>query len=431
MSRWNTILHLLFSLCFCLSANTARAQQPHQSWLLVPERVFDGQAMHPGWAVWVQGDTIAAVGPVAAVRQHLPEGTQHIGLAGATLLPGLIEGHSHLLLHPYDETSWNDQVLKESQAERVARAVVHARKTLEAGFTTARDLGTEGAGYADVGLKAAIEKGVVPGPRLLVAGPAIVATGSYGPKGFAGHVRVPLGAEEADGHDDLIRTVRRQIGGGADLIKVYADYRWGPAGEAMPTFSQEELNLIVETARSSGRPVVAHAATAEGMRRAALAGVQTIEHGDGGTPEVFRLMAERGVALCPTLAAAEAIMQYRGWEKGAAPAPERIRQKRAAFKAALEAGVTIVAGGDAGVFPHGDNVRELELMVEYGMPPLEVLRAATSVNARVFGLDDRGRIAPGLPADLLIVEGDPAADIRALRRVRAVMKGGQWVVRPE
>lgn len=431
MSHWTNFLSCTLVLCFCLSANATHAQPSHSSWLLVPERVFDGHAMHAGWAVWVQSDTIAAVGPVRSIRQHLPEGTSVLELAGTTLLPGLIEGHSHLLLHPYDETSWNDQVLKESQAERVARAVVHARKTLEAGFTTMRDLGTEGAGYADVGLKTAIEKGVVPGPRLLVAGPAIVATGSYGPKGFADHVHVPLGAEEADGYDDLIETVRRQIGGGADLIKVYADYRWGPGGEAMPTFSQRELELIVETAHSSGRPVVAHAATAEGMRRATLAGVQTIEHGDGGTPEVFRLMAERGVALCPTLAAADAIMQYRGWKKGQEPEPARIRQKRASFRAALEAGVTIVAGGDVGVFPHGDNARELELMVAYGMPPLDVLRAATAVNARVFGLHDRGRIAPGLLADLLIVEGDPAADIRALRQVRTVMKGGQWVVAPD
>ncbi len=431
MSRQTIFLCCSLALWLCLSANASHAQQLDSSWLLVPERVFDGQAMHRGWAVWVHGDTIAAAGPVARLRQHLPEGTTVVELPGTTLLPGLIEGHSHLLLHPYNETTWNDQVLKESQAERVARAVVHARKTLEAGFTTMRDLGSEGAGYADVGLKAAIEKGVVPGPRLLVAGPAIVATGSYGPKGFADHVHVPLGAEEADGYDDLIKTVRRQISGGADLIKVYADYRWGPGGEAMPTFSQEELSLIVETARASGRPVVAHAATAEGMRRATLVGVQTIEHGDGGTPEVFRLMAERGVALCPTLAAAEAIMQYRGWRKGDTPEPPRIRQKRTAFKAALEAGVTIVAGGDVGVFPHGDNVRELELMVEYGMPPLHVLRAATSINARVFGLHDRGRIAPGLLADILIVDGDPAANMHVLRQVRAVMKGGQWVVSPE
>ncbi len=396
---------------------------PAQTYLLRPERVFDGENVHTGWVVVVAADTIQAAGPAAQVR--VPAGAQVVEMPGQTLLPGLIEGHSHLLLHPYNETSWDDQVLRESEAERVVRAVVHAGATLAAGFTTARDLGSEGAGYADVGLKQSIEKGIIPGPRLLVAGPAIVATGSYGPKGFAPHVHVPLGAQEADGHDELVRVVREQIGGGADLIKVYADYRWGPNGEAMPTFTQEELELIVKTANASGRPVVAHAATAEGMRRAALAGVSTIEHGDGGTPEVFRLMAERGVALCPTIAAGDAILQYRGWRNGIDPEPARIREKRRSFKAALDAGVTIVAGGDVGVFPHGDNVRELELMVEYGMPVMDVLRSVTSGNADVFGMAKKvGRIRPGLLADLVAVEGDPTKDISALRRVRWVMKNG-------
>ncbi|MCB0637898.1 MAG: amidohydrolase family protein, partial [Lewinella sp.] len=392
---------------------------------IYPARLFDGEAMHAGWGLWLQADTIVAVGPrrELAARRAAPDVT--LELPEATLLPGLIEGHSHLLLHPYDETSWNDQVLVESQAERVARGTVHARRTLEAGFTTTRDLGSEGAGYADVGLKQAIDKGVIPGPRMLVAGPAIVATGSYGPKGFAEHVHVPLGAQEADGAD-LVRVTREQIGGGADVVKVYADYRWGPNGEAMATFSEEELRTIVETAASSGRPTVAHAATAEGMRRATLAGVNTIEHGDGGTPEVYRLMADRGVALCPTLAAPEAILRYRGWQKGVDPEPERITQKRASFRAALDAGVTIVAGGDSGVFTHGDNAHELELMVEYGMAPLAVLRSATSVNADVFGLQAQvGRLRPGLLADLLLVHGRQDEDIRALRQVVGVMKGGE------
>ncbi|RMF21527.1 MAG: amidohydrolase family protein, partial [Bacteroidetes bacterium] len=298
---------LLFGFLLLLGSCALTAQE--SGLLLRPQWLFDGQALHEGWEVWVEGAHIRAAGPVGTLPA--PEGSEVLELQGQTLLPGLIEGHSHILLHPYDETSWNDQVLKESWAERVARATVHLRKNLEAGFTTLRDLGTEGAGYADVGLRESIEKGILRGPRLLVAGRAIVATGSYGPKGFAPHVHPPLGAEEADG-DDLIRVVRDQIGHGVDFIKVYADYRWGPQGEARPTFTREELETIVRVAASSGRPVVAHAATAEGMRRAVLAGVQTIEHGDAGTPEVFRLMAERGVALCPTLAAADAVLQYRG-----------------------------------------------------------------------------------------------------------------------
>lgn len=379
-------------------------------------------------AVLVTQGRIEAVGKLGSF--NLPPGTDTLQMEGMTLLPGLIEGHSHLLLHPYNETTWNDQVLVESEAERVVRATAHARKTLEAGFTTVRDLGTEGAGYADLGLKAAIDKGIVPGPRMLCAGPAIVATGTYGPKGFAPGVDVPQGAEEADGHDGLIKAVRGQIGKGVDLVKVYADYRWGKPGEAHPTFSLEELRLMVETARSGGRDVVAHAGTPEGMRRAVLAGVTTIEHGDGGTWEVFQLMREKGVALCPTLAAGDAIAQYRGWRKGIDPEPERIRQKRVSFQLALKAGVTICAGGDVGVFAHGDNVRELELMVEYGMKPLDVLKSATSVNAQVFRLEpEAGFVRPGYGADLLAVTGRPDLHISDLRQVAWVMKAGKVVVK--
>jgi imidazolonepropionase-like amidohydrolase len=387
-----------------------------------PARVFDGEQIHAGWAVRVRGERIEAVGPSAA---SAAAGATVLDLPDATLLPGLIEGHSHVFLHAYNETSWNDQVLKESLGLRTARAVNHLRATLLAGFTTIRDLGTEGAGYADAELKQAVDQGVVPGPRMIVTTKAIVATGSYAPKGFALQWRVPQGAEEADGQD-LIRVVRDQIGHGADWIKVYADYRWGARGEAAPTFSIEELKLIVDTARSSNRPVVAHASTAEGMRRAIAAGVETIDHGDGGTLEIFALMAERSVALCPTLAAGDATSQYAGWKKGEGPEPANITRKRASFKAALAAGVTILNGSDVGVFAHGDNARELELMVAYGMPPIETLKSATSTAARVLHLENRlGRIREGLAADIVVVEGDPTRDISALRRVKLVMKDGR------
>lgn len=413
MKRKLVLLVFSFGL---LMAGTA--QDNH---LFTGGRVFDGEALHDDWHVLVVGNEIRYAGP-GRPKTDLPATVYD--LEGRTLMPGLIEGHSHLFLHPYNETPWNDQVLKESFAERTVRAVKHAEATLQAGFTTVRDLGTEGGDYLDVGLRQSIEKGITPGPRMIVAGRAIVATGSYGPKGFAPHVQVPLGAQVAD-IGDIVRVVREQIGFGADVVKVYADYRWGPQGQAMPTFSTEEIRLMVETAAASGRDVVAHAATEEGIRRAVLAGVRTIEHGDGGTPEVFRMMRDSNVCLCPTLAAGDAIMQYRGWKKGIEPDPERIKQKKKSFKQALEAGAPICAGGDVGVFTHGDNVRELEMMVAYGMQPADVLQSATSINAAFFGLKKLGRIGEGYLADLIVIDGNPAAEISDLRNIRFVMKDGK------
>ncbi|MFT4604585.1 MAG: imidazolonepropionase-like amidohydrolase [Rhodothermales bacterium] len=413
-------MRALFSLVFALmflSPATAR-----QALVIDAARAFDGTEMHANWRVVVEDGRITASGAQASTPA--PRGSRRVDLGNRTLLPGLIEGHSHVLLHPYSETGWNDQVLKESRAERVARAVVHVDRSLQAGFTTMRDLGSEGADYADVGVRTAIRKGVIPGSDLIVAGRAIVATGSYGPKGFHPEVRVPLGAEPADG-PDLIRVTRDQIGKGADFIKIYADYRWGANGQAAPTFSIAEIKSIVETAGSSGRPVVAHASTEEGMMRAIHGGVETIEHGDSGTPEIFALMAREGVVWYPTLAAGESILSYGGWQKGVDPEPARVVRKKAAFRAALAAGTEIGMGGDVGVYHHGENALEMELMVEYGMEPMAVLRATTSLNADTFHLSDRGRLAVGLRADIIAVDGDPSRNISAVWDVVWVMKAGE------
>jgi imidazolonepropionase-like amidohydrolase len=388
--------------------------------VLKPARVFDGETMREGWAVRVNGKKIEAAGPAASVSTT---GAKVIDLPGATLMPGLIEGHSHILLHPYNETKWNDQVLHEGLALRVARAVNHLRATIMAGFTTVRDLGTEGAQYADVELKQAVDQGIIPGPRVLTTTKAIVATGAYAPKGFALEWRVPQGAEEADGVDSLTRVVRDQIGHGADWIKLYGDFGWGPRPGTRPTFSLDELKLAVETAKNAGVPVAVHASAPEGIRRAVMAGAETIEHGDEGTLEVFKLMASKGVAFCPTLTATEANAQYAGWKKGEQPAPESVTRHRAAFKAALDAGVTILSGSDVGVFTHGDNWRELELMVEYGMKPVDALKAATSIAGKLLHMEI-GRVQPTFEADLIALDGDPTRDITTLRKIKFVMKAG-------
>ena len=410
-----------FSFLICLFGYTTFAQQPTR-YLLKADRLFDGEQMHTGWSVLVTGNRIDAVG----VINDVPAGVKLISLPGTTLMPGMIEGHSHLFLHPYNETPWDEQVLNESRTERNARAVIHARATLMAGFTTVRDLGTEGVFYDDAALKKIIAKGIVPGPRIIASTKAIVARGTYGPRSVNPEFDYPQGAAEVGNVAEMVSEVRSQIAKGADVIKIYADYDGGKNGETTPSFSIEEMAAAVEVAANSGRQVVVHAGSAEGMRRATMAGVKTIEHGDEGTADVFALMKQKNVALCPTISAGEAVSEYRAAKKGVAIDSTRIREKMKSFRLALDAGVTICMGGDAGVFAHGDNAREMIAMVRLGMSPINVLRSATSVNANIFGYGKEfGTLKKGMLADIIAVAGDPSVNISAVKTVRMVMKDGK------
>ncbi len=422
-------------LVMCAVGVWASAAQPAASHalLLEPAQVWTaGEPIHSGWVVLIEGDQIKAVGPKASVTA--PPDAERIALPGMTVLPGLMDLHSHIFLHPYNEKLWDLQVLTEPPMYRAVLATKHAEDTLMAGFTTLRDLGTEGAGFGDVAIKRAIQEGVIPGPRLWVATRAIVATGDYGPavRNYRPDISLPQGAQECTGAAECVAAVREQAARGADWIKIYGDYRTGPHGETRPTFSQEEMNAMVAAAHDSGRPVAVHAQSDEGMRRAALAGVDTIEHGFNGTEATFRLMAEKHIAFMPTLTASEAYgIYFEHYVPGTSTPTEEMQHAAHAFALARKAGVTIGCGSDVGVFKHGENWREVAWMVRDGMTPVEALTAATQTDAGVIGMSKQlGGLHPGMLADVIAVAGDPTQNIEAVKDVRLVIKDGVVYRRP-
>jgi imidazolonepropionase-like amidohydrolase len=373
--------------------------------------------------ILIKGNKIEKVGTF-----EIPPGAEIIDLSDMTVLPGLIDSHVHLFLH---EGSYDDQLLKESIPYRTIRAVVHARQTLEAGFTTIRDLETEGAGYADVDLKTAINQGIIPGPRMQVSTRALSTTGGYALMGYSWEIQVPTGAQLVDGVDEVRKAVREQIKYGADWIKIYADSRRrrNEVADSLTwylTFSDDELKAIVEEAQKMNVKVAAHCYSSIAAQRAINAGVASIEHGLYLDEATLKLMKEKGVYYCPTLVA------YYRWSKREGLSPEMrkmientVKLHSETFKRALKVGVKIAFGSDL-TESHGTNAEEFELMVKYGMKPLDAIKSATIISAELLGWQDKiGSIEPGKLADIIAVKGDPLNDIKVLRDVKFVMKDGE------
>jgi imidazolonepropionase-like amidohydrolase len=393
------------------------------------ERLIDGVAQTPrsDQGILVEGDRIVSVGPYVEISGKAA-GAERVDLGSMTVLPGLIDNHTHVLLQgDVTAADYDEQLLKESIPYRTIRATAAARTALMNGFTTIRDLETEGAMYADVDLKTAIARSVVPGPRMFVSTRAFSATGMYPLLGYSWELRMPEGVQVVDGPDEIRKAVREQVKYGADWIKVYADRKYYIASDgrlrSWVNFTDEEFKAFVSEAHRLGRKVAVHAVGWDGIDAALRAGVNTIEHGDGLTPDLIDRMIKQKVYWCPTIYVGVYVAGGRG-----GPWPKMVELERQAFGTALKRGLLplISYGTDAGGYPWTENqAKEFAYMVKYGMTPMQAIKAATSVAAGLLDRGDSlGAVAPGHYADLVAVRGDPLRDITELERVRWVMKGG-------
>ena len=430
MNRWSALL----SVVSLAAVSWAQSEGPVLKPLTVIRAgtLIDGVSNSPrrDQVIVVRGDVIAEVSDAASA--NIPAGATIIDLSHATVLPGLIDAHTHIFLQGEDpaQGGYDIQLLKYSLAFRTARATVSVRRALEQGFTTLRDMETEGAGYGDVGIKQAIEGGYIPGPRLFVSTRAISTTGGYPLEGYAPEIEVPKGVQIIDGPVEARKAAREQLDHGADWIKVYMTHRsWvGRNGEleSQPTLTVEELRAIVDETHGWGKKVACHAYGGEGMQRALDGGCDSIEHGLVLTDAQVTQMIKQGAWLCPTLS-----VYYSDWASADSPQGQRDRKRASAheesFRKALKAGVKIAFGTDMGGIPWTEPIaQEFPRMVEFGMSPMQAIQSATARAAELLDMKGRiGVIAPGAYADVVAVTGDPLADVRILEKVDFVMKDGK------
>ena len=421
-------LALLLVLPFPATAQIAPQTTPSRAFVIRAAHLIDGKSdvVQNDVAVIVQGERIVAVGRQADVSSRVPSGAQTIDLGGATILPGLIDNHTHVLLQgDITAADYDEQLLKESIPYRAIRATAAVRTGLMNGFTTIRDLETEGAMYADVDLKTAIARGVIPGPRMFVATRAMAPTGTYPLLGYSWELKMPEGVQIVDGPEDIRKAVREEAKYGADWIKFYADRRYylGSDGRlrSWVNFTDEELKMLVGEAHRLGKKVAAHAIGWDGIDAALRAGVNTIEHGHGLTDDLLDRMVAQKVYWCPTIFVGIYVAPGRGgiW-------PKMVDLQRIAFGKAIKKGALISYGTDVGGYAWTENqAQEFAYMVRYGMSPMAAIKSATSVAAQLLDQGDNfGTIEAGKLADIVAVKGDPIADISELTRVSFVMKGG-------